>query len=226
MFSPVHPFHAGIPVSVLSVADTRWSDVEAIYECVLFCSELPHVAREIAHSSEMMRGWISAEILCPCGPKLVNGRSKCGDCSLVTTARTPSFSSHSPTPTHTCKRPPLLFFPKPRQLRYLGKAASLTASAVGDRSLMWVCHITRTPGCSTSSSCPSTLHTGQVIARIAEVTICIISERLLDRPRQLPLHSLAAEAEGGNRCCSRTSAPPHRGHPGRRRKMACQPCPR
>ena len=38
-----------------------------------------------------------------------------------------------------------------QQLRYLGKAASLTASAVGDKSLMWVCHITRTPGCSTPS---------------------------------------------------------------------------
>ena len=40
--------------------------------------------------SELMRGWISAGILRPCGPKLVNGKSRCGDCSLVTTARTPS----------------------------------------------------------------------------------------------------------------------------------------
>ena len=36
----------------------------------------------IAHSSELIRGWISARILCPCGPKLVKGRSKCGDCLL------------------------------------------------------------------------------------------------------------------------------------------------
>ena len=35
--------------------------------------------------------------------------------------------------------------------RYLGCAASLTASAVGDRSLVWVCHVTGTPGCSTAN---------------------------------------------------------------------------
>ena len=40
---------------------------------------------------------------------------------------------------------------QPRQLRYLGYAALLTASAVGDKSLMWVCHITGTPGCSTAN---------------------------------------------------------------------------
>ena len=32
--------------------------------------------------------------------------------------------------------------------------------------------------------------------------------RLLDRPRQLPPHSLTAEAEGGYPCCSGTSAMP------------------
>ena len=31
-------------VSVLSVSGARWSDVEAIHECILFCSELSHVA--------------------------------------------------------------------------------------------------------------------------------------------------------------------------------------
>ena len=46
-----------------------------------------------------MRGWTSAWILCPSGPKLVKGRSKCGDCSLATTARTPSFSQNR------CPRP-------------------------------------------------------------------------------------------------------------------------
>ena len=55
-----------------------------------------------------MRGWISAGILCPCGPKLVKGRSKCGDCSLVTTARTPNFSKNS------CPRPRSMW--KPRSL--------------------------------------------------------------------------------------------------------------
>ena len=39
---------------------------------------------------------------------------------------------------------------QPRQLRYLGYAAPLAASAVGDRSLMWPCHITGTPRCSTA----------------------------------------------------------------------------
>ena len=39
-----------------------------------------------------------------------------------------------------------LFCFSSRQLRYLEYAAPLTASAVGDRSLMWVCHITGTPG--------------------------------------------------------------------------------
>ena len=38
--------------------------------------------------------------------------------------------------------------------------------------------------------------------RTAEVMICMISERLADRPRQLPLHSLTEKAL----CCSRTSA--------------------
>ena len=71
-----------------------WSDAEAIHECILFCSELSHAARWIAHSSELMRGWISAGILCPCSPKLVEGRIKCGDCSLVTAARTDSFSKN------------------------------------------------------------------------------------------------------------------------------------
>ena len=74
---------------------------------------------------------------------------------------------------------------------------------------MWVCHITGTPGCSTAL-CSVPLHSTQAryFTRTAEVTICMISERLPDRPRQLPLHSLTAEAEGGNQCCSRTSAVP------------------
>ena len=54
---------------------------------------------------------------------------------------------HSPTPMHTGKRSSQLFCP--RQLRYLGRTAPLTASVVGDRSLMWAYHITGTPGCST-----------------------------------------------------------------------------
>ena len=74
---------------------------------------------------------------------------------------------------------------------------------------MWVCHITETPGCSTAL-CSVPLHCTQAryFARTAEVTICLISERLPDRPQQLPLHSLTAEAEGGYLCCSRTSAMP------------------
>ena len=47
----------------------------------------------------------------------------------------------------TCKKPPRLFCPM--QPRNIGHTASLTASAVGDRSLMWAYHITGTPGCST-----------------------------------------------------------------------------
>ena len=94
---------------------------------------------------------------------------------------------------------------------------------------MWVCHITGTPGCSTAL-CSVPLHYTQAryFMRTAEVTICIISKRLPDRPRKLPLHSLTAEAEGGNLCCSRNSAvssSPHRGHTGRSGRMACQPCP-
>ena len=83
---------------------------------------------------------------------------------------------------------------------------------LGDRSLMWVCHITGTPGCSTAlcstALCSAPLHCTQAryFTRTAEDTICIISERLLDRPRHLPLHSLTAEAEGGYLYCSRTSA--------------------
>ena len=74
---------------------------------------------------------------------------------------------------------------------------------------MWVCLIARTPGCSTAL-CSVPLHCTQAryFPRIAEVTICMISERLPSRPRQLPLHSLTAEAEGGYPCCSRTSAMP------------------
>ena len=72
---------------------------------------------------------------------------------------------------------------------------------------MWVCHITGTPGCSTAL-CSVPLHCTQAryFTRTAEVTIGIISEKLLDRPRQLPLHSLTAEAEGRTLCCSRTTA--------------------
>ena len=92
-------------VSVLSVFGARWSDVEAIHECILFCSDLSHVAQCIAHSSEVVRGWISAGILCP-GPKPVKGRSKCGDCSLVTTARTLSFSKNR------CPRPRSMWQPR------------------------------------------------------------------------------------------------------------------
>ena len=69
-----------------------------------------------------------------------------------------------PTPVQTCARH-LYCFPDSqlmRQLksqrrgttkanRYLGCAAPRTASAVGDKSLMWVCHITGTPGCSTAN---------------------------------------------------------------------------
>ena len=93
--------------------------------------------------------------------------------------------------------------------RYLGYAALLSASAVGDRSLMWVCHITGTPGCSTAL-CSVPLHCTQAryFARTVEATICIFSERLPDRPQQLSLHSLTAEAEGGYLCCSRTTAVP------------------
>ena len=56
-----------------------------------------------------MRGWTSVGILCPCGPKIVKGRSKCGDCSLATTARTPSFSQNR------CPRPRSMW--QPRSLR-------------------------------------------------------------------------------------------------------------
>ena len=64
----------------------------------------------------------------------------------------------------------------PRQLRYLGYAASLTASAVGDRSLIWVYHITGTPGCITAlySVPPPCTQAGS--------------------------YSLTAEAEGGSLC--------------------------
>ena len=123
-----------------------------------------------------------------------------------------------------------LFCFSPRQHRYLGHTAPLTASAVGERSLMWVYHITGTPGCSTLL-CSVPLHCTQAryILRTAEVTICIISERLLERSRQLPLHSLTAEAEGGYQCCSRTSGMPSfpsQTTPGQRGRIVCQPCPR
>ena len=39
-------------------------------------------------------------------PKLVKGRSKCGDCSLVTTVRTPSFSKNR------CPRPRSMWQPR------------------------------------------------------------------------------------------------------------------
>ena len=74
---------------------------------------------------------------------------------------------------------------------------------------MWVCHITGTPGCSTAlCSVPPHCTQARYFTRTAEVTICIISERLPHRPRQLPRHSLTAEAEGASLCCSRTTAVP------------------
>ena len=54
---------------------------------------------------------------------------------------------HSPTHhLHDTRALPLLC---PMQPCYIGHTASLTASAEGDRSLMWAYHITGTPGCST-----------------------------------------------------------------------------
>ena len=58
---------------------------------------------------DLMRGWTSVGILCPCGPKIVKGKSKCGDCSLTTTARIPSFSQNR------CPRPRSMW--QPRSLR-------------------------------------------------------------------------------------------------------------
>ena len=64
---------------------------------------------------------------------------------------------------------------------------------------MWEWNITGTPGCSTAlCSVPLDCTQARYFTRTAEVTICKISERLPDRPRQLPLHSLTAEPEGGN----------------------------
>ena len=60
----------------------------------------------LQHSSDLMRGWISAGILCPCGPKLVKGRSKCGDCLLATTVRTHNFSNNR------CPRPRSMWQPR------------------------------------------------------------------------------------------------------------------
>ena len=54
--------------------------------------------------------WLDiSRILCPCGPKLIKGKSRCGDSSLVTTARTPSFSKNR------CPRPRSMW--QPRSLR-------------------------------------------------------------------------------------------------------------
>ena len=55
---------------------------------------------------KLMRGWISARILCSCGTKLVKSRITCGDCSLATTARTPSFSKNR------CPRPRSMWQPR------------------------------------------------------------------------------------------------------------------
>ena len=52
-------------VSVVSVSGALWSELETIHECILSNLELSHATRQIAHSSELMRGWISAGILCP-----------------------------------------------------------------------------------------------------------------------------------------------------------------
>ena len=51
------------------------------------------------------------------------------------------FHCHTPALTHS-----------QGNLVTLGKRPPLQLSAVGDRSLMWVCHITGTPGCSRQSS--------------------------------------------------------------------------
>ena len=53
-----------------------------------------------------MRGWSSAGILCPRGPRHVKGRSRCGDCALVTKARSPSFSKNR------CPRPRSMWQPR------------------------------------------------------------------------------------------------------------------
>ena len=63
-------------MSVLSVSGDLRSDAEAIHECTLSCLELSQMARSITHSSVLVRGWISAGIVCLCGPNLVSGRSQ------------------------------------------------------------------------------------------------------------------------------------------------------
>ena len=54
---------------------------------------------------------------------------------------------HCLTLVHTSKRLPQWLCPM--QPRYIGHTASLTASAEGDKSLIWSYRISRTPGCST-----------------------------------------------------------------------------
>ena len=74
---------------------------------------------------------------------------------------------------------------------------------------MWACHITgRQDAALPCAVSLYTAHRQGILSGMPRVTICIISERLPERPRQLPLHSLTAEAEGGNLCCSRTTAVP------------------
>ena len=57
--------------------------------------------------------------------------------------------------------------------------------------------------------CPS--HTAPRVGKLrglSRLRFALSPVRLPDRPRQLPLLSLSAEAEGGYLCCSRTSAMP------------------
>ena len=67
-----------------------------------------------------MRGWISAGIWCPCGPKLAKSKSTCGDCSLVTTARTPSFSKKK-----RCPRPRPMWQPRSLENSFDNKSSAL-----------------------------------------------------------------------------------------------------
>ena len=90
--------------------------------------------------------------------------------------------------------------------RYIGHTASLTASAVGDRSLMWAYHITGTPGCITLQY--SALHTAHRVGKLILEDCLIAHDSCRRTPLQQKLREGTRAVPGPRRCSLLTEGIP------------------
>ena len=102
--------------------------LERVTVSLLVCSDqerLPHSSAELAAADWLWTATLLRSHVVGCGAHFSNPYTRADTCE--TSFCLPESTKVTKLPWH---------------------ATSLTASAEGDTSLMWVCHITRTPGCS------------------------------------------------------------------------------